>query len=81
MGLTEEPRRGRNPVDEESGGEVLVKEVGLVLDLVDDPLLPLEHLHEQLLHRRHLLCFTLPSTGLNELNSPLTPEEERENRI
>lgn len=48
-----QPRRRNNSIDNELGREVLVKEIGLVLGLVDDPLLPLEDLHEQLLHRRH----------------------------
>ena len=50
-----EPWRRGNFVNEEFGGEVLVEEMGLVLGLIDDPPLPLEDLHEQLLYRRHLL--------------------------
>lgn len=48
----EEPGRRGEAVDEEGGGEVLVEEAGLVLDLADDPVLPLEDLREQPLHRR-----------------------------
>jgi hypothetical protein len=50
-----EPGRRGNSVNEEFRGEVLVEEMGLVLGLVDNPPLPLEDLHEQLLYRRHLL--------------------------
>lgn len=49
-----EPRRRNNSIDDELGSKVLVEEIGLVLGLVNDPLLPLEDLHEQLLHRRHV---------------------------
>lgn len=49
-----EPRRRNDSIDNELGSEMLVKKIGLVLGLVDDPLLPLEDLHEQLLHRRHV---------------------------
>ena len=41
-----EPRRRNNSIDNELGSEVLVEEIGLLLGLVDDPLLPFEDLDE-----------------------------------
>lgn len=68
----EEPRRRGDSVDEEGGGEVLVEETGLVLDLVDDPVPPLENLHEQLLHRRRRSLFR------HELDNRRSEFRERE---
>lgn len=46
----------------EFGSEAMVEEIGLVLDMVDDRLLPLEDLDEELLYRRHFsqCCHGIP---------------------
>lgn len=69
-----EPWGRGNSVNKEFGGEVLVKEMGLLLDLVDNPRLPLEDLHEKLLYRRHFLTF-----AVMKIHRIL--ERERENGI
>ena len=69
-----EPWGRGNSVNKEFGGEVLVKEMGLLLDLVDNPRLPLEDLHEKLLYRRHFLTFAVMKIHRN----PRERERERE---
>lgn len=50
-----EPRRRGDSVNKTFGGELMIEEKRLAFDLVFDPLLPLENLHEQLLYRSHCL--------------------------
>lgn len=48
-----EPRGRGNSVNEEFESEVMIEEKSMVINLVDDLLLPLEDLQQQLLSRRH----------------------------
>lgn len=52
--IIQEPWRRSNSFDYKFRSEVLAIQFGLLLDLFDDPILPLEDLYEQILHRRHV---------------------------
>nr|CAN76997.1 hypothetical protein VITISV_007762 [Vitis vinifera] len=57
---SEQPWWRVESLDNEVGSEVVVEGIGLVLHLLDDPVLALEDLNEQLLNRRHLPLVLLP---------------------